>query len=522
MPITRRVMSQGDWSVRLRDDTPQSVLDSISTPFAEIVVTSGRIPAQQASISDTLALTAARYVGVVLRPGPQLELGGAGHEWWLGDDQGWQPLETAVVKSAGTLTQWVTDIIASPLSVGSISGAGTLAGRYHWVSRRQALDSVCRAFGVEWRVNNSRSVDTGTQATLYGTTPTALVVRRDGGREVASPFGVNGLVSARWNFENWAARVVVLGGRGRSAAGSTVTYLDPAGTTVVRTRVVEAKDAPYGTETVVATSLRDLSNSTVREVSVDVLDYDVLGKVTPGANIYLYDPWLGLDAPSTTQVDYAGRKIHPITARVVGVTMPIERGMGVYIRRHDGTSPSYVDLTDWVEWEGPGGRLELGSASVPLVDLAAPTGTAAAFNGWDTYTPSTNGITLGNGTVEGSYRRDGTLLHVHGRILAGSTTAVGAGVYQVSLPGGFTTPTTNRYQLGTGQFIDSSTGFQYALLARVGSATNWIEWTYGIFDTLAFTRAADPTRQISVAANQPVAIANGDTIEWSLTCEIGP
>lgn len=512
MPITRRVMAQGDWSVRLRDDTPQSILDSISTPFAEIVVTSGRIPAQQASISDTLALTAARYVGVVLRPGPQLELGGAGHEWWLGDDQGWQPLEAAVVKSAGTLTQWVTDIIASPLTVGSVTGAGTLDGRYHWVSRRQALDSVCRSFGVEWRINNNRSVDTGTQTNLYGTTPTALIVRRDGGREVTSPFGVNGIVSARWNFEAWTARVVVLGGRGRSAAGSAVSYLDPTGTTVVRTRVVEAKDAPYGTETVIATTLRDQLNAAVREVSVDVLDYDVLGKVTPGANVWLYDPWLGLDAPSTTQIDYNGRKIHPVTARVVGVTMPIERGMGVYYRLHNGVSPSYIDLTDWVEWEGPGGRLELGSASIPLVDLATPTGTATAFGAWDTYTPTVGGLTLGNGTASAWYRREGTTLHVSWVVTLGSTSSDPGGTtdaWTVSLPAGMTAA-TGRTQFGVGQHINSTGTQFYRLVWQLASGGT------------TFAALYQDASANNLNDSRPNAVAAGIQFGGSATVEVAP
>lgn len=524
MPVTRRVMSQGDWSVRLRPDTPQSVLNAISTPFGEIVITAGRISVGAASISDTLALGAARYVGVVLRPGPQLELGGAGHEWWLGDDQGWQPIETALSRSAGTLTQWVGDIIPSPLTVGTISGAGTLGARYHWISRREALDSVCRSFGVEWRVNNNRTVDTGTQATLYGTTPTAIVVRRDGGREVSAPFGVNGVVSARWNFEGWVSRAVVLGPRGRSGAGTAVSYIDPAGATVAHSRAFAVDEAPYGTETTIATALRDAANATTREITVDTVDFDVMGEVTPGANIWLYDPWLGL-RDTAQQQDYNGRKIHPVSVRVLGVTMPIERGMGVYYRRHDGTAPIYTDLTDWVEWEGPGGRLELGSPAMPLVDTSVPTPTAMTWNAWTEYTPSTNGITLGNGTVTAAYRREGSLLHVHGRLVAGSTTAVGAGVYQVALPGGYATGATLRYQLGKGQMTDVSTGFEYHLLARIGSSTNWIEFTYTIAElTVNSTPStvSGPSRQINVSANQPFAIANGDTIEWTLTCEIAP
>jgi hypothetical protein len=48
----------------------------------------------------------------------------------------------------------------------------------------------------------------------------------------------------------------------------------------------------------------------------------------------------------------------------------------------------------------------------------------AAMTDWESYTPTANNVTLGNGTVEGFYRRNGDGLDVRIRLLLGSTTSI--------------------------------------------------------------------------------------------------
>src|SRR4051794_8979925 len=57
--------------------------------------------------------------------------------------------------------------------------------------------------------------------------------------------------------------------------------------------------------------------------------------------------------------------------------------------------------------------------------------------GWTAYTPTIGGVTLGNGTVVGFYRKVGKTLHLRVRFVAGSTTVV-TGAMSVSLPTGLT------------------------------------------------------------------------------------
>ena len=62
----------------------------------------------------------------------------------------------------------------------------------------------------------------------------------------------------------------------------------------------------------------------------------------------------------------------------------------------------------------------------------------AIGDAWTSYTPTWTALTtppaIGNGSVTGAYMQAGKLVHGRARILAGSTTTYGAGIYTVSLP----------------------------------------------------------------------------------------
>lgn len=503
MPFTTRVMAQGDWSVKLRSDTPNAILRQVGTPYSLIVVTPARL--QSSGLSDSAMLGAARYVGVMLRPGPQLELGGAGLPWLLGDDQGRQPLEAAVTQTAASLTTWITALLPAGLTVGTISGAGTLTGSFRWVSSREAIDAVCQAFAVEWRVNNTLTVDTGTSTTLYGATPTAFLVARDGPRDVGTITGVTGVVSSQWDWEGYASKVVLVGNAGRGSSGGASAYYGPGGALLTLTRLVEAQEAQPGSESTLAAQVLAGMSSTVRRVSVTTSSYDVAGKVALGANIYIYDPLQGLQN-SANQVAYRGAFLSPATARVLAVTSPIERGMGVYVRNRDASAASYVDLSDYVEWDGPGGSLELGAPSL-TIQTSSPTNVAESWTSWDPYTPTVAGMTLGNGTAAGAYRRIGTTMAFRVVITAGSTSANGAGAWTVSLPSGVTAA-SGQTQTVAGVLGDSSAGQLWRLTGLIRTAATTVDFIYG------------DASGLSLAGAQPITIGTGDTIQCSGTIEV--
>lgn len=513
MPITERVMGLGDWSIKLRDDTPFDVRTAIQTPFSTLVVTEARVPVTV--LTDSIILTDALYAGVVLRPGPQFELGGCGLAWFLGDDKGGAGfLIDGLTISAGTLSSAVSTTLSGTAFTSGTIGSGSVAA---WttgsVTRRDVLSGLATQLGYEWRILPDRSVQVNSVANLYGASPTAVIVRRQGPQEVVTPFGVTGNVSSTWDWEEYGSKVYLWTNQARGVAGGASTYRDPAGNLMTITRGYELAEAPAGTENAIADWWLGQINRAVRTVEVDSTTYAVTGYAPCGGSVYLYDPEQGL-YDTAVQVQYGGGIINPVSARVVSVTWPVERGMGVYVRKHDGTNVSYVDLSDWVEWESGTSRFEISTgaqvlsppSSTPLADLWRP---------WQTYTPTWDAYTtppaIGNGTITGAYRRLGTALEVRVTLTIGSTTNLGAGGWVFYLPSGCVGKTqAGLVQIGKAvlAYPSSANGERQAEV-KLDSGGSFMILVYG-----------DPWANVTGGA--PFAFGAGDTVNVTATFEVAP
>lgn len=77
--------------------------------------------------------------------------------------------------------------------------------------------------------------------------------------------------------------------------------------------------------------------------------------------MWLYAPPTVMDTASPIQ--FRGRTVWPITSRLLGMTWPITRGCGVYLRvwRSPQALPVWHDLTDYVLWEDGDLQLEVGA-----------------------------------------------------------------------------------------------------------------------------------------------------------------
>ena len=439
MPVTETVMGLGDWNVQLSQHTPQPVLDAISEPFGQIVITKNRTILSQPT--DSVIVPAALFLGACLRPGPQLTLGGCGAAWWLGDDSGGAGvLESGVSYAASTgLSSAVsTALTGSPFSVGSV-GAGTLAEAWATglTTRRDVLNTLARWFGYEWRINPDLSVDVGAPTSIYGSTPTGVIVRRNIGREAGDLQGLTGAVGSTWDWEQYGSKTYVWSQVGSGTAGGASTYRDPAGNLMTIVRGFEYADAPLGSESDIADWWLSQINRSVRTVAVSSVDYAVTGQVPCGGYVYLYDRNLGL-YDTSNPVQFGGGIIWPVSARVVSVTWPIERGMGVYYRLHNGTSVEYVDLSDYVLWESPGTELEVSTAAQQLAPPSQAPPLSAFFSPWQAYDAEWRATgsnpAIGDGSIVGRFRRLGTRVEVNVTVTCGSTTTFGSGSYVVTMP----------------------------------------------------------------------------------------
>ena len=514
MPVTERVMAMGDWSIRLRPDTPIALRQSISTPFALVYITPARLPAT--ALIDATIEASAMWAGVVFRPGPQFELGGVGLEWFLGDGQGgagW--LLSGWTVAAGTLSDAITRIMSdntSVVPVGCIakgtSGSGSVAA---WntgpTTRRDALETLTRQFAYEWRVNPDRTLDVNSVANLYGASPLAIIERRSGPEEIAAPYGVTGSVSSTWDFEDFGSMTFVWSTSGWGYAGGPSSYYDPDGVALTVVRNYEITDAPSGTQDTIADWWLSQVNRSVRTVEVTAEKYSVTNTVPVGSSVWLYDPEQNL-FDTSNQVQHAGRTITPVSARLMAATWPIERGQGVYYRIHDGTSATYIDLTDWVEWERPGSKWEVSTASQSLAPPPVGTSIQALYSPWQSYDATWQqtviGLTLGNGTVNCRFRRLGTSLDIAGRVVLGSTTTLGVGWFGVTMPPNCIARTAAGRQTGTWSAIDvDTTNTHY-------SGICWVDPTVSSGATIYFGTDGNPVDPVRNTYNVP-----GYTNDWS-------
>lgn len=474
----------GSWSLTLRPDTPKTIREAVSTPFQSIIITPTWV--DPTGMTDAAMLDLAIYNGVVLRPGPQYELGGVGLAWWLGDERGVPYIASPVSSTSGaSLASWVSSLIAStPISVGSVTGAGpvggNVAGYFQWQSARTALEAVLRYFQVEYRVNNDYTIDYGEPADLYGATPVATALPRgQGSREQRlKGFEVTDLDYSR-DFADYVSFVTAVGrgGYGQSSSVNILTEFgasDPVGDAVSRRAFFDVPEASLGLEVNYAESVLD-RYSEVDFVGVSTDDF-VRGTFGPGYYLNVYDSDRGL-LDADNQDVYQGEVVFPKLVRVIGMTWPIQDGCGVYYRfREDGPSGDaiYTDLSPYVERERPGTKIEVGtSAYSPINDqftVSAQTATVQA-GAWDQYTPSITGTgtAVGNGTVVGKYRRVGTTLHIRITWTLGSTSTVGSGGVTFSLPSGMSSPVqTNAHQMVEAMYNDTGT-VVYKGHAYVGS-----------------------------------------------------
>lgn len=538
--VYQRLMSDGAWEVQFKEDTPRAVLEKLVPFNVHLVVTPSEI---DVGSSDAVFLAAARYVGPLRRLGNnRLNPGGPGNSMWLSDPDGkGEIIESVITSATGTLSSWITNLLPSSLSSGTVtSPGGTYSNAYYEVSRRQAVDSVCRAFGVEWNVKNDFTVDVGTAATLYrnvagGDTPAVTVARGYGGRD-PQVVGIKSAIETEIDWYDYVSNVIVLG-QEVGDAGGLQSFRKPAGPLLDWQRVVVDPSAPAGASSAVATAIYNTLPHLAtgrREVKVQTDVFDPAGDLTIGDDVYVWDPENGL-RDTTYQVTFQGQLIFPTVMRCVGIKWPIRRGMGVYLRiQNDTFNPVYENVTPYVEFESDTALadVELSTASRPLqvdqygqlVEAKSPIGSTP----WLAYTPTWTSAgaapAIGNGTLEGFYKREGTTLNVRIRMRTGTTTTYGsANGWTFSLPSGVTAYTgTDHYQILPGYLSQFGVAnyVGYNIVSSGGTTVAACVQAYnGAAAGVAYVTA--PALTNVVPAAWPAATA-GSFVEINGTIEVAP
>jgi len=359
--VYQRVRATGSFEVQLDQKTPPSIRSHL-IPFSTIVIYPAR--ALPNRLSDATFLVNALFSGVLLEPpGTDGKIAGASLAWWMGDsDNKGSVIAGAISGTAQSLSTWITALMPAQLAAGTVtSPGGSLTNTYQWVTRRQAIDSVCDAFGVEWRVNPNGTVDVGTAATLYGSSPRAITSTRGGSSSDATLVGLGSDVTVSFNYQDYASLVYVSGKGGMAGAGGAGVYRGPDSGLATIIRVVDDSNAAAGTEGTIAAADQALwsSDGFQRDIKVSSPRQDMPRVLPAGSTFYLYAPDVGL-VDTGNVVRYEGTAVFPVSTRALGVRWPIVSTFGVYNRYWDGSTWAYDDLSDYVAYETSAAEIEVG------------------------------------------------------------------------------------------------------------------------------------------------------------------
>ena len=372
MAITETVMALGSWSIRLRANTPKEILNAL-VPFGHVVVMPGRLDVKAAG--DGL-LRAARYVGVyrsLFAQPEDYEIKGPGMAFWLGDEDNKGYVFRESITTMGAPPTDFTGAINRALPPAGPGRSFAIGSVYpptpdsamprfnrNLKTPRDILNFVCSSYGtdvapVEWRVNGDATVDAGVVSGLYPSTssPTALLVRRDGGKEIGLST-VEGSMSLDTDATDFTSNVVLVaeGTGGGIAYGSASAALNPYkdlfGNRVVLTRVVSESDvSASAANTRAQVNLNDyIGLRYASQLSTD--EYDVKGTFQTGDTIYVHDVDAGFVDPGV-QVMYHGVPLNPRKLRVTEMTWPVPAWWTVAYRDPDGV---WYDLSDYYAPEG--------------------------------------------------------------------------------------------------------------------------------------------------------------------------
>jgi hypothetical protein len=424
MTVTEINRAIGSWTLKLRDDTPRSLLRRLEY-LGHIAIVSGRVDVAQ--YGDNL-LSAARYVGVYRGQDRRDEftLKGAGMAFWLGDeDDKGDVFESEVNLAAVTFADAIRALLppSGSITEGTLHGiAGTYTGRHIYQTPRQAIDYVVDLFGGTWRVNGNATLDAGLVEDLYVVDPRAVLVRKaEHGSDLFYRV-MPGQMSMATDIEDYTTRVLLLAeGEGTTIATGdaelpVVPFKDLHGNTVKLTRLISESGTLSGNATARAQLQLNRFSGSRSSVSLSTSDYDVKGDFVVGDYVYVYDPDTGF-VDDNTEIVWKGQPINPMALRCIEMTWPVRTGWTVAFRRS--SDGAWIDLSDYFVPETGETTVVVGEFNRSLVSAGGePIGNRPNTGGVDTSIPdhpefiafSTGSYmsTLGDGQTRSAIRAEWT------------------------------------------------------------------------------------------------------------------
>lgn len=453
MSIQEKVMAPGTFQVTLSSSlTPNSIINSID-PWGQILVHTTRVDENTMANQDMIKQ--ARYVGVVQNLEYAFEsfvVSGKGTMAYLGDTDS-RGLVVAETSASGSVRSYTNDSLSDVLDrttstpygllrtgdtasqqavrtkSGSIinptTGTTTYTGDHYLESVYKAVKYVCEHFDAEFYVDNEGYLYAGRPEDIFAghdTDPTAIIIREGQGEDPNIEGFIPASITTGFNAEEYITKVELIptgASKEVSMAEATVStneYKDLFNENLKRIQVVKDASAVESNYQTRANKALSEYNRLKKTVNVSLEGYDISGSFKTGDKIFIYDPQVGFEDTQSkansesrdiNQVVYQGQTLNPEKIRVVGMSYPVQEGMGVYYR--NSSTGNIIDLTDYVEFEDGGISLEVGDAG-PTLDTNFSTAAAVINEGTndeftipDQPTKPSDGTT-GFDATKGTYR----------------------------------------------------------------------------------------------------------------------
>jgi hypothetical protein len=375
MSVTEVLQSLGSWSVQLRDDVPDEILKKLGY-FGHIVIHRGDVDPEQTA--GATLLSKARYVGVLIDKDQRgRQLSGDSLVRWLGDEDkkgAW--LSSKVALTNGSLTAWLTALLPASIGLGSIyDPGGSFTSSYQYVTRREAIESVCDAFNVQFRINGNATLDAGTQAQLYSVVPDTIIAAKASLGADLDLTSLGGQFDVGQTVRDYSTDVFLLGTTqdngtvvNATATAPTFPYSDLRGNPVRVIRPISESGETAGTATARAQLQLNRFNRLVTSVKVTAADYEWRGSFVVGDNAYAYDLDNGI-YDTSKEVVFRGEIIHPTVIQITGHTWQITDAFTVLFRTQTG---EFIDLTRYVDFDSGSDEITIGDVPKSLTSSGNP------------------------------------------------------------------------------------------------------------------------------------------------------
>jgi hypothetical protein len=194
-----------------------------------------------------------------------------------------------------------------------------------------------------------------------------------------------------------------------------------------------------------------------------------------------------------------------VTGRIASTYSGSSWGGGLKFFYNNGTTPN--TLTEGMELTRDG---NLAFSSGKGIDFSATanssgTMTSEVLSDYEegTWTPSLEGVTIGNGTITGQYTKIGNIVHLTFRFVFGSTSSISGGVNSIS-----GLPFTNDSASNSGTLTASNASnnwFGFTQQYSTGTATNYIQFV------------TSSNIQLTMTSTVPFTWTTGNVLRFNMT-----